>query len=370
MSDEPTDASERPQDLALTELPNDRRSTILAATGLLASLLTAALTIIPSPYAIGTPGPTFDTLGDVNGAPLVSIEGAKVYETSGELRLTTVSQAPGSSTVFSVGQVIAAFFSKGATVTPEESVFGKPGEREQNIDQSAQEWVTSKEKATVSALEELGIPVPTTMTVVGIYEVSNAVGLLQEGDVIFKVDGALVETYAQFHDAIRAHKPGDDVTITVLRAGEAVDATFALLGEEGEIPRIGILVDPEFDIPITVDVKIDSVGGPSAGSMFALAIMDMLTELDELNGAKVAGTGTIDVDGEIGPIGGVRLKLLGAQADGAEHFLVPVENCGEVVGHVPAGLNVYAVDDLGDAYEALLAIGRNDTAKLPTCQAT
>jgi PDZ domain-containing protein len=355
--------------LALTEVPPGRRATVLAATGLLASFLIAGLTIIPSPYAIGTAGPTFDTLGEVDGVPLVSITGAPTYETTGELRLTTVSEAQASSTPFTVGQVISGFFSPEATVLPEEAVFGDPNEREENQDNSAQDWVTSQEKATVSALEALGQEVPATLTIVEVSPESNAAGLLQADDVIVAADGGEVESWSDFASAIDAHEPGEEITVTVMRGGEEVEASFELLGTPDGDPLIGILVDPAFDLPIEVDVKIDSVGGPSAGSMFALAIMDLLTEQDELRGAKVAGTGTIDIDGDIGPIGGIHLKMIGARDDGAEYFLAPVENCGDVIGHVPEGLSVYAVDNLDEAYAAVIAIGRDDTAGLPTCPA-
>lgn len=370
VSDNPAEARIPFDSLALTELPPSRRTAVIATTGLLTSLLIAALTVIPSPYAIGTAGPTFDTLGEVEGVPLVSISGAPTYDTTGELRLTTVSEAQASSTPFTVGQVISGFFSPEATVLPEEAVFGDPDQREEQQDNSAQEWVTSQERATVSALEALGVEVPATLTIVEVSPESNASGLLQADDVIVATDGAEVESWADFAAAIDAHEVGEDITVTVERAGEEVDATFELLGTPGGDPLIGILVDPVFDLPIEVDVKIDSVGGPSAGSMFALAIMDLLTEQDELQGSKVAGTGTIDIDGDIGPIGGIHLKMIGAREDGADFFLAPVENCGEVVGHVPEGLSVYAVDDLDEAYNAVLAIGRDDTADLPVCPAT
>jgi len=126
-------------------------------------------------------------------------------------------------------------------------------------------------------------------------------------------------------------------------------------------------VDPQFDPPIDVSVGIDKVGGPSAGMMFALAIMDQLTPANELNGARVAGTGVIDVDGQVYPIGGITHKMFGARSAGADYFLAPVENCNEVVGHIPGGLDVYAVDTLDDAYAAIVAIGNNDTSALPRC---
>ncbi|MBC7297294.1 MAG: signal protein PDZ, partial [Demequina sp.] len=107
----------------------------------------------------------------------------------------------------------------------------------------------------------------------------------------------------------------------------------------------------------------------SAGMMFALAIMDQLTPDDELHGSHVAGTGVVDVDGQVYPIGGIALKMLGARAAGADYFLAPVENCDEVLGHVPDGLDVYSVDTLDDAYAAIVAIGKKDTSVLPRCNA-
>ena len=132
---------------------------------------------------------------------------------------------------------------------------------------------------------------------------------------------------------------------------------------------MGVSIDPTFDLPIKVKVDIDRVGGPSAGMMFALAIMDKLTPQDELNGAKVAGTGEIYVDGKVYPIGGIQYKLNGAREAGADYFLAPVANCPDVIGHIPAGLSVYAVNSLTDAYTAIVAIGEGKTDGLLTCSA-
>ncbi len=132
---------------------------------------------------------------------------------------------------------------------------------------------------------------------------------------------------------------------------------------------MGILVDPDFETPIDVEVAIDTVGGPSAGLMFTLGIMDLLTEEDELDGAAVAGTGTISASGSVGAIGGIDLKMQGAVRDGADWFLAPVDNCDDVIGHVPEGLSVVAVEDIDDAYDAIVAIGAGETDDLPTCEA-
>ena len=101
--------------------------------------------------------------------------------------------------------------------------------------------------------------------------------------------------------------------------------------------------------------------------MFALAIIDRLTPEDEANGKIIAGTGTISIDGEVGPIGGIAYKMRGAMRDGADWFLAPTSNCDEVVGHVPDGMNVVAVDTLAAARDAVVAIGAGQTTELPTC---
>ena len=128
-------------------------------------------------------------------------------------------------------------------------------------------------------------------------------------------------------------------------------------------------IDPIFKLPVDVKIKIDNIGGPSAGTMFALGIIDKLTPEDEANGVVIAGTGTMDVDGKVGPIGGIRLKLMGARNDGARWFIAPAEDCNEVVGHIPGGLHVVKVSTLHEARSAMVAIGAGRGGSLPTCSA-
>ncbi|NTV38730.1 MAG: PDZ domain-containing protein [Demequinaceae bacterium] len=353
--------------LALSERPTTRKAGVMAATGLLTSLLIAVLTILPSPYAIEEPGPTYDTLASKDGVPLVAIEGAPTYDSTGELRLTTVSLSTGDKRVFTVGRVLEAFISSESTVAPVERVYRTPQEQEQEAKQSADDWISSQESATVSALEASGVVVPATMKIASILDTSNAQGLLDIGDVITAADGEQLVSYSDLSRALRARKPGDSLNLTVLRGGQSVDVTFDLIAAEDGRALMGVSIDPTFDLPIHVKVDIDRVGGPSAGMMFALAIMDKLTPEDELRGAKIAGTGEIYVDGKVYPIGGIRYKLDGARAAGAEYFLAPVDNCPDVMGHIPAGLSVYAVNDLTDAYDAIVAIGQGKTEGLPTC---
>ncbi|MDN4478241.1 PDZ domain-containing protein [Demequina sp. SYSU T00039] len=350
-----------------TEDAPSRRSTVMSVTGLAASALIAVLTVLPAAYAIGGAGPTFDTLGEVDGEPLVSISGAPTYDSSGELRLTTVSVSRAGSQPFTLGRVLAGWASPRQYVVPEEQVFGTPEEEEQVEEQAQVDWVTSQESATVSALEALGVDVPATLTVRGTSSDSLADGLLVDGDVITAVDGAEVTSFSALADAVGGRAPGEDITVTYVRDGAERSETFATIDDGAGGAVIGVYVDPDFDLPIDVTVAIDSVGGPSAGLMFSLGIMDRLTPEDELAGALVAGTGTISAAGDVGAIGGIRMKMYGALDDGADWFLAPVANCADVRGNIPDGLTVVAVDTLDEAYDAIVRIGEGDTAGLPSC---
>ncbi|WP_082095962.1 YlbL family protein [Demequina flava] len=346
------------------------RYTVMSIAGLVAAALMAILSVLPAQFAIGGPGPTYDTLGvDDEGTPLVQIEGAPTYPASGELRLTTVSVARSSSELFTLGPVLRGWLSQERYVQPEEDVFGDPDQEEEFDEQSQLEWVTSQEAATVAALEVLGEPVPATLTVAGLDPTSQAEGLIEAGDVITSVDGADVTTFTELTDAVTALAPGDDITVGFTRDGTEDEATFGLNDNGSGGAVMGLYIDPAFDLPIDVTVQIDKVGGPSAGMMFSLGILDKLTEIDELEGAHVAGTGALSADGDVHPIGGIRMKLYGALNAGAEYFLAPIENCDEVVDHVPEGLEVFAVDTVEDAYEAIQAIGASDTSALATCTA-
>ncbi len=355
-----------------TLVPDDavamtRRSLVMGISGIATSVLIAVLAIVPSPYAIGAPGPTFDTLGEVGEVSLVSIGGAPTYQTSGELRLTTVSVSRASTQPFTMGRVIYGFFAPSQYVRPEEDVFGSPDEEQTFSERSAQMWITSQERATVSALEALDIDVPAQLRVAGLDEFSQAQGLLEENDTLLAIDGLSLASFSELSQYMSSVKPGDSVTLTIARDGDQQEVSFATIEGDAGQALMGIWIDPLFDIPLDVTVQIDSVGGSSAGLMFSLAIMSLLTEADELNGARVAGTGAMTADGEVQPIGGIRLKLHGARAAGSTHFLAPQGNCEEVVGHIPHGLRVVAVETLEDAYAAIVSIGQGNEAALPSC---
>jgi PDZ domain-containing protein len=354
--------------------PVTRRTVTLTVAVLATAVLAAVALVMPTAYAVRTPGPTEDTLGvqelgdgeSAREVPLVEIAGAETYDASGQLRLTTVSVYGGPGGDVLLGDVLLGWVARDRSVQPVEAIFPPDMTREEQEETGQAEMVSSQENATVAALTELGHEVPATLTIVGAAPGTGADGVVAEGDVVRSIDGQDVVTHQDLLGSLDVVTPGDDVVLGVLRDGEPVDLTIAT-GEAGGRALLGVYLDPEYEYPVDVRIQIEDVGGPSAGTMFALAIIDKLTPEDELAGEVVAGTGTVDVEGNIGAIGGIEQKMFGAVRDGARWFLAPQGNCRDVTGHVPDGLRVVAVSTLSDARDAIDAIGAGRGPSLPTC---
>ena len=347
--------------------PLTPRSITLAASTVVASILLAVASILPLPYAVTSPGPTRDTLGQQDGRDLIQVQGAPTYEPTGQLLLTTVQVAGGPGYPVGLVRVLEGWGRGADAVAPVESVFA-PSETRDVIDERNQAaMISSQENATVAALEELGYVVPTTLLVADAMEGSGAYGVVEPDDVVLSIDGQAVASFSELSQRMDEVAPGDVVVVGVQRAGDPIDLEVTTTeGPDGRA-LLGVLIDPEFDLPIDVRIEIENVGGPSAGTMFALGIIDLLTEQDEANGLTIAGTGTMDLTGRVGPIGGIQQKLAGALEAGATWFLAPAANCGEVIGHVPDGLGVVRVATLSEARAALEAIGAGAGDTLPTC---
>ena len=352
----------------LEPAPLTPRAITLAASTVLTSVLVAVAAVLPMPYAISSPGPTKDTLGEESGKPLIAVEGEETFPASGELLLTTVSVAGGPDYPVGLAQVVHAWFARERSVTPVELVFQPSVSRDEVDAQNQAAMISSQENATVAALEELGYEVPTVLTVSDVMPGTGAAEVVEAQDVIVAVGGQDVLSFSDLSAAMDEVDAGDDVEVGVLRDGERVDLTVTTGSDDQGESLLGVYIDPEFDLPVDVTIQIENIGGPSAGTMFALGIIDKLTEADEANGTTIAGTGTMDLTGTVGPIGGIRQKLFGALEDGATWVLAPEANCGDVVGNVPDGLRVVSVGTLSEAREAVEAIGAGDTEGLPTCE--
>ncbi len=344
------------------------------AVALIALLI---LTFLPTGFVIQRQGPVVDTLGtapDADGTevPLISIDGAETYPTGGALDLTTVQIVGNRERTPSWFELAMAWFDPAKAVLPIEQIFPAGTTTEQRNEESAALMIDSQKEATAAALTELGYDVRPYVRVYGFSEGSPSEGVLEVDDVIVAADGQDIETTEQLRGVINRLE-GEPVDLVVRRNGEDVEVSVAPTRSDADgepVWLIGVTTAHDYDFPIDVTIQLDRIGGPSAGQMFALGIIDTLTPGELTGGQHIAGTGTIDATGAIGPIGGIRQKLHGAEDAGAEFFLAPADNCGEVVGHVPGDLRVVPVDTLEASLAALDVIASGEDAdELPTCTA-
>jgi len=342
---------------------------------IVALIALVVLTFLPTPYVIQRPGPVYNTLGtaadkDGEQVPLIAVDGAETFETGGSLDLTTVQVVGNRQRTPSWFELALAWTDSSKAVVPLDSVFPEGVTTEERDAQNATLMVDSQHEATAAALGELGYDTGAQVAVVEAVEGTPADGVLEPDDIITAIDGAAVDSAKQLRQKIQDAE-GSAVELTVLRAGD--EKTVKVTPEERTADGkttwvVGVTLRTDYDFPIDVTIQLDNVGGPSAGMMFALGIIDTLTP-GELNGGEdVAGTGTIEADGTVGPIGGIRQKLYGARDAGADYFLAPESNCDDVVGHVPDGLTVVSTSTLEESVHALDVIADGgDVGALSTC---
>jgi PDZ domain-containing protein len=333
-------------------------------------LLVALVAVLPVPYVVLGKGPALDTLSAPGGQPLIEISGRTTYPTDGHLYLTTVSILGGPGrpiSAFPLATVLRAWLNPEQQVVPEEAVY-PPGQTAEQADQETrQEMTDSQTSAAAAALAELGIPVQLSVGRIG-SDVPSA-ATLKTGDVLVKVGGKAVTGYGPLRQALSGVAAGAAVPVVLRRDG--AERTVSVTTTRSDDGRTILGIEPKFTFPFTVKIQIEHIGGPSAGTMFALGIIDKLTPGDLTGGQFVAGTGAISPDGTVGAIGGIAEKMVGARDAGARWFLAPADNCNEVVGHVPDGLRVVRISTLHDARLAVETIGSGGDAasRLPTCRA-
>jgi Lon-like protease len=339
---------------------------LLAAVGVAAALVVASFVSVP--YVILSPGPTLNTLGSLGthpGAkPLIEISGTRTYPTRGHLNMVTVSYQGGPGDSFNIFTALRAWLSPHEAVVPEQELFGTGQTQQQVTHQDTQEMVSSQQTAEAAALCQLGIKFTTIDTIMAVEPGTPAAGVLKPGDVITAVDGTPVTCRANAGDLIRARRPGAPVQLTVSRDGATKHFRLKTANVEGT-PVVGVEVAENYKFPFPIKINIGDIGGPSAGMMFALGIIDKLSPQNLAGGRFVAGTGEISTDGTVSPIGGIQQKMAGARAAGATIFLTPSANCPDTAGAVPAGLRLVKVSTLGGAVHDLevLKAGGN----VPSC---
>ena len=332
-------------------------------------LLGAAL-FIPVPYVMTSPGPVFNTIGEIKDIELISISGTQTYPTEGELDFTTVSEFGGPQEGLDMFQAIWGWISPDRRVVPRESVYPEGETEAENTARNVEAFSTSQSYAIAAAMDYLEQPINEKVIVTSVGLDTPAQDKLRAGDEILAVDAVTMKTSEQVVDAVRAKPIGTDLTFAVIRKETKLDVVVtssnrpddpATADDESAIPYIGIGIDISYSADFEIEFAVTGVGGPSAGTMFAIGIIDKLTPGALTQGKIIAGTGTIDPDGNVGEIGGIQQKLIGARDAGAVLFLAPQGNCVDLIGHIPNGLTVAAVETLEDAMEAIEAFNAGKT---------
>ncbi len=326
---------------------------LVAGVGVVAAALIAAL--VPVPYVILSPGPTLNTLGKASDGPLITVSGHRTYPTAGHLNLVTVSFLGGPGNGFNVFTAVRAWLSPHTAVVPETELFPAGQSEQQVVQQDTAQMASSQETAQAAALCTLGIHFTTVDTVTQTEKGLPAAGVLHVGDTITAVDGTPVNCTHATGTLIRARPPGSVVTLTVIRKGKTAHVRLKTTNLQGQAV-VGVLVQESYRFPFPIKFRVGDIGGPSAGMMFALGIVDKLTPGNLTGGRFVAGTGEISADGAVSAIGGIQQKMAGARAAGATVFLTPAANCRDTSGAVPAGLRLAKVSTLRQAISDLTAL--------------
>ena len=348
-----------------------RRAVTLAVSGTLLAGFAAGALFQPVPYAELTPGPTFDVLGTqdgtASGTPLISINGKQTYPTTGQLRMVTVGVSE-ESYQMPLGEALAGWLSTDEAIVPKDTIY-PPGQTQQQSDaENTQEMTDSQDSAVTAALGALDIkPTGNEVVIADVADGSPAFGKLQAGDVIDAVDGTPIPGgnagMTQVGNVVQKVTPGQQVTFEVTRDDKKQTITTGTQDSGGKA-AVGIGIESENVFPFQVNIQLNNVGGPSAGMMFALGIIDKLTPTNLTGGRIIAGTGTIDSQGNVGAIGGIQMKTIGARDAGATVFLAPAGNCAEAKANQPAGLELVKVNTLQDALNALADIRAGKTPPL------
>jgi PDZ domain-containing protein len=313
-----------------------------------AGLILAAVVVVPLPLVAIEPGVALPV------PPRVKL-GIPPHPVHGQLLLTAVRLGEPSA-----AGAAAAWLDPDVDVMPRPAVIPPGVDEREYIKAQERLFQESAQVAAAVGLSLAGQPVQLSgggAQVAGVIRGSPAEGKLREGDVITSVNGRPVRLASDVAEATARAKPGDTVTVTFRRGDETGSARIELrqVNELGR-PGLGVAlrtVDFAIRLPFPVEIDQGQIGGPSAGLMMALSVYDLTDPGDLVKGRTIAGTGTVDIAGHVGAVGGVRQKVKTAQRAGATVFLVPVDEAAEARRAARPGLVVTPVATVREAVAAL-----------------
>jgi Lon-like protease len=322
------------------------RQRVIAVVGVVALIgLVFALNFYRLPVVALSPGPMEDVLARLK------VEGSRVYDSEGKLYLTSV----GIDDNVRFYEALLDMANRDVQLVPRAQLYPEEQDSAEIDKENVALMDRSKETATVVALRQVGYKIePSGVEVTEVVAGAPADGKLRAGDEILAADGHLVDSTDEVRKAITGHKRGERVAFRVER-GKGEKNVSVEVQEVEDQPRVGILLRdlfPELPVKVTIQTQ-NNIGGPSAGLMFTLSIIDKLTREDLTGGRRIAGTGEIAIDGSVLPVGGVGEKLIAVHRLGVTTFLIPAENCAGVKGQVPDGLRLVKVSKVDDALRFL-----------------
>ncbi|ADL12527.1 YlbL family protein [Acetohalobium arabaticum] len=305
----------------------------------------------PTDYYLESPGVAKDL------SPLIEVENGYAQNIEGQFRLTAVSLEPASLLEY---YYISFFGADGVTLTPLKRQLPSGVDPEEYFEMMQEVMKESQLKAQAVALRQAGYEPTVTgkgAKIVEILEESNARGKLKQDDIIIKVDDKQVNLLTEVVDEIRAREIGEVVKVTVKRGEKEIDYKIKTkeLEETPGQASLGVLISSyqrSYDFPVEIKVDAGEIGGPSAGMMFTLEILNQLTAADLTHGYDIAGTGTITLDGKVGEISGIKQKILAAEKEGVDIFLAPDKNY-EAAKETATEVKVVAIEDIQAAVQFL-----------------
>jgi PDZ domain-containing protein len=305
------------------------------------------MAVIRLPYEVEMPG------GTINLGNRVKVDGEEV-SIKGSFNMAYVSVVQGS-----IPHILAALIMPDWDIVPQSETMYENETIEDSNKRDVLLLEQSKDYAIVTAMQAAEIPYEIENKINHVAYISDKAKTdIKIGDNVLKCKGEDVVDLNYFKEIVTSSEVGEKLEFVVERDGKEVNTSAVVFEEDGE-KYVGLSVLTTFDIKSDVKIEIDSKAsesGPSGGRMMAVMVYNALTKQDLTNGMKVVGTGTIDLDGKVGEIGGVKYKLMGAVKDKADVFLVPKENYDEAINvkkDKKYDIEIVKVETLQDAIDYL-----------------
>lgn len=342
------------------------RGQIPTSTRLFLTLLILAALFIPSPFVILAPGTPQNVLGEA-----IKISGTKTYPTTGKLSVTSVMVTDPDSYITGF-DILYGWIDNQRAVLPRQEVYPDGETAAEAVKQGAAEMNGSQINATAAALSYLGYKSASKLAVVDVNKESKAQNVILVNDQVLTIDDRKFESTTELLQFLDNKKPGDYVTVKVNRKGVELTNKIALSSRDDGSAFIGINIQEQFVFPFDVKIKLEETGGPSGGLIFAIGVVDKLTAEDLIRSRNIAGTGTITTTGNVGPIGGITEKIIGARDFGVEIFFTPIENCQDI-SNIEAlgqgkGEKAMKIVPVATLAEAIAVLKLPENSKFPTCK--